>query len=209
MAVIFPSPSSFSRKAAAGTKMLRPLRPAIPLNVMGISHMKRMAAAVCMVAAGALAQTAGPKFEVATVRPYAPQTPEGGLKMSGNNDDPGTARMVAMTLHGLVAQAYHVKDYQVEGPAWTTTERYDIVAKVPAGTTPADRRVMEQNLLADRFHLTVHREPKEMQVYALVVGKGGLKIEPVPSDRPGPGGFARFHGVGHIEFVKLPFSEFA
>src|SRR5215469_4141677 len=209
MAVIFPSPSSFSRKAAAGTKMLRPLRPAIPLNVMGISHMKRMAAAVCMVAAGALAQTAGPKFEVATVRPYAPQTPEGGLRMSGNNDDPGMARMVAMTLHDLVSQAYHVKDYQVEGPAWTKTERYDIVAKVPAGTSREERRLMEQNLLADRFHLTVHREPKDMQVYDLVVAKGGLKLEPVPADRPGPGGFTRFHGAGHFECVKISFASFA
>lgn len=172
--------------------------------------MKRIAATACVIAAGALAQPAGrPEFEAATVRPYAPQTPDGGFKMSGNNDDPGMARMVAMTLHALVSQAYHVKDYQVEGPAWTGTERYDIVAKVPAGTTPENRRMMEQNLLADRFHLTVHREPKEMQVYALVVAKGGLKLEPVPADRPGPGGFMRFHGAGHIEGVKITFASFA
>ena len=190
---------------------MRPNRPAILLNAMEISHMKRIAATACVIAAGALAQqsTNRPEFEVATVRPYAPQTPGGGFKMTGNNDDPGTARMVAMTLHDLVSQAYHVKDYQVEGPAWTTTERYDIVAKIPAGTSRETRRLMEQNLLADRFRLAVHREPKELQVYALVVAKGGLKLEPVPADRPGPGGFVRFHGIGHIECVKLPFSQFA
>jgi uncharacterized protein (TIGR03435 family) len=170
----------------------------------------RAIAAFVILANAAFAQSpARPEFEVATVRPYAPQTPDGGFKMVGTQTDPGMVRMLAMRLLDLVCQAYHVKYYQVEGPAWIKTERYDITAKMAPGTTPETRHLMEQNLLADRFRLRFHRDTKEVQVYALVVAKNGLKIEPVPADRPGPGGFTRFHGPGHIECVKISLPSFA
>src|SRR5438445_380299 len=35
------------------------------------------------------------------------------------------------TLKGLLMKAYDVKAYQVSGPQWLDTERYDIAAKVP------------------------------------------------------------------------------
>jgi uncharacterized protein (TIGR03435 family) len=37
--------------------------------------------------------------------------------------------------------------------------------------------VMLQNLLAERFKLTLHREKKDLQMYALVVGKNGPKLK--------------------------------
>ena len=171
--------------------------------------MKTAITILFLVSSAAFAQSDHPQFEVATVRPFAPQTPDGGFKMIGTQTDPGMVRMMAMRLLDLVCQAYHVKYYQVEGPAWTKTERYDITAKMPAGTTPETRHLMEQNLLADRFHLSVHHETKEVQTYGLVVGKNGLKIQPVAADRPGPGGFTRFHGPGHIECVKISLASFA
>jgi uncharacterized protein (TIGR03435 family) len=183
---------------------------AVSGNPKELNEMKAAITILCLTAGAALAQSNRPEFEVATVRPFAPQTKDGKLVMIGSEGDPGMVRMMAMSLHDLVRQAYHVKDYQVDGPAWTTTERYDITAKIPPGTTPETQRLMEQNLLADRFHLTIHREQsKEMQVYALVVGKNGLKVQPVPANRPGPGGFTRFRGLGHIECVKISFSSFA
>jgi uncharacterized protein (TIGR03435 family) len=174
----------------------------------------RAARALCLLAgsAAAFGQTARPEFEVATVRPFAPQMPGGGLKMSGSEGDPGMVRMLAMSLHDLVVQAFRVKDYQVEGPDWTRSQRYDITAKVPPGTSAADRLLMEQNLLADRFGLAIHREPREVQVYALVVGRNGLKIQPAPEetgDAKKVGGYVRFRGIGHIEVVKISLSSFA
>jgi uncharacterized protein (TIGR03435 family) len=188
----------------------RVLRPcAVPRNSKGINIMKTAVTILFLACCSIFAQVERPEFDAATVRPYAPQTPDGGLKMIGTQADPGMVRMMAMRLLDLVCQAYHVKYYQVEGPAWTKTERYDITAKMPAGTPPETRRLMEQNLLADRFHLSVHHETKEVQVYALVVGKNGLKMQPVPADRPGPGGYTRFHGPGHIECVKISLPAFA
>ena len=61
----------------------------------------------------------------------------------------------------LLMTAYDVKAYQVNSPDWFDTERYDVAAKVPAGTTREQVHVMWQNLLADRFGLTLHHEPRE------------------------------------------------
>lgn len=172
--------------------------------------MTRSALGVCLIAGSVLAQSAGrPEFEVATIHPVAPGSP---IQMVGTQNDPGMIRMEAMSLRDLVRDAYDVKDYQVEGPDWTGTDRYNITAKVPPSATREQRRVMEQNLLADRFHLAVHREQKEMQVYALSVGKSGLKIEadtPDPARDGKPHGYVRFPGVGHIEAVTISFSLFA
>jgi uncharacterized protein (TIGR03435 family) len=76
--------------------------------------------------------------------------------------------------------AYRVKDYQIEGPESISSERYDIAATLPAGATRAQVPEMIKNLLADRFHLKLHHESKEFPVYALVQGKGPLKIKESP-----------------------------
>jgi len=78
--------------------------------------------------------------------------------------------------------AYDLKTYQVTGPAWMDTERYDVVVKVPVGATKEQVSVMWQNLLAERFGLKVHHEPKEFQVEELVIGRGGSKLKETAED---------------------------
>ena len=63
---------------------------------------------------------------------------------------------------------------------------------------------MMQTLLAQRFHLTIHRETKEQSVYALVVGKGGSKLQEV---EPGEGRFQM--NKGQIRAQKAPLFAFA
>ncbi len=79
--------------------------------------------------------------------------------------------------------AYQVEVYQVSGPAWLATERYEIVATVPAGATQEQVRVMWQNLLADRFGVVLHHESKEFQVEELVAAKNGPKLKESAEDR--------------------------
>jgi uncharacterized protein (TIGR03435 family) len=83
-------------------------------------------------------------------------------------------------LSDLITYAYDIKDYELSGePRWADIDRYNISAKAPDGVTltrDAARPFMRA-LLADRFHLTVHTEMKEMPVYALVVAKGGSKLK--------------------------------
>ena len=54
---------------------------------------------------------------------------------------------------------------------------YYIEAKAPAPITEDVCKLMVQALLADRFKMAVHKEAREMPVYALVVGKNGLKTQ--------------------------------
>ncbi|HEY6305296.1 MAG TPA: TIGR03435 family protein [Candidatus Angelobacter sp.] len=78
----------------------------------------------------------------------------------------------------LLARAYGMRAYQISGPNWMETERYDIDAKYPAETKPEDFRLLLQKLLADRFRLVLHRKMREMSRYRLVVAKGGPKLSP-------------------------------
>jgi uncharacterized protein (TIGR03435 family) len=91
--------------------------------------------------------------------------------------DPGRFTCEAFDLFALITLAYDLPPDRVSAPAWTHDARFDIVAKVPDGTTKEQLRLMEQSLLAERFQLKVHSETRTMPVYALVVGKNGPKLK--------------------------------
>ncbi len=125
-------------------------------------------------------------FEVASVKP-APVPTTGGVffgpaRGGPGTPDPGQITWSFVRLKDLLTTAYDVKPYQVSGPGWLDTERYNVVAKVPAGATKEDVRVMWQNLMRDRFALALHHESKEFQVEDLVVGKDGSKLKQSAED---------------------------
>jgi uncharacterized protein (TIGR03435 family) len=114
-------------------------------------------------------------------------TPAGGL--DANN----------VTLRHLIELAYDVRSFQIAGgPDWIANERWVVIAKPdpaePAPGSPADKaeekrlseRIKERTrtLLADRFHLVVRRESKELPVYHLVLARGGHKLQP-PTEKNG------------------------
>jgi uncharacterized protein (TIGR03435 family) len=120
-------------------------------------------------------------FEVASVKRSPP--PTGNGINSSTKLDPGRLTCTNVSLKKLIYESYGVKDYQVSGPDWLGTEIYDISATLPPGTTGEDVLLMIQNLLAERFKLILHRDTKEVPVYALVVGKGGSKLQEVEFGR--------------------------
>ena len=75
-------------------------------------------------------------------------------------------------MRDFLSSAYRVKLYQIVGPEWIATERYDINAKLPAGTSASKLPEMLQALLTERFAMRLHRDKKEMPVFAMLVGKG-------------------------------------
>ncbi len=127
-------------------------------------------------------------FEVASIKAFEMPAAGGGRGVffgrggGPGTKDPGRVNWSGATLHDLMANAYDVKRYQVTGPAWIDTERYDIVAKVPEGATKEQVRVMWQNLLADRFGVVFRREQKEFTVEELTAAKGGPKLKPTDLD---------------------------
>ena len=149
-------------------------------------------------------QTSPPKpdFEVASLKLSGPQS------IRKSNGGPGTRDPVRYSysradLRDLLFDAYGLRyyDQQVAGPGWIDTDEYDIVAKMPPGTTKEQFQQMLQTLLEERFHLVIHHETKMLPVFDLVVGKNGPKLKesavavgasPAPSPRPGevgPDGF--------------------
>jgi uncharacterized protein (TIGR03435 family) len=146
------------------------------------------------LACAAYAQT--PAFEVASVKPSEPITPElvqSGRLHIGVSIDAQNVRMQQYSMFDMIKLAYQVKAHQVVGPDWMLTARYDIQAKLPEGASRGQVPAMLQALLAERFGMKVHREMRELNVYALVVAKGGphLKESEMPEAPPAGGGHIR------------------
>jgi uncharacterized protein (TIGR03435 family) len=138
------------------------------------------------------ALAARPTFEVATIRP------------SGNDvciSCPGVERFLTKRNDTLVAESMHLRELIAAaygfgtfdthliygGPGWLDSQMYTIVAKreanpkdgqVKGEATYEDMFARLQALLEDRFSLKVHRESRELPIYALVVAKSGLKVKP-------------------------------
>ncbi len=136
--------------------------------------------ALALSAVAAFAQTAPPAFEVASIRPApCPCRVLHGFSTAGPN-----LTLEGYTWGDLLTDAYDLKVYQIEvsdalAKASDLGAFYNIQAKAEgdAPRTPAEFRVMLRSLLATRFNLKFHRETREMQVYALVVGKDGIKFK--------------------------------
>ena len=139
----------------------------------------RLMVAGLLTAVGLWAQ-APAEFVAASIKPAAPMA--NGRMMIGMRGGPGTPSPGQMTFNNvslaqIMQRAYDVKSYQISGPDWMSSARFDISAKVPAGATKAQSNVMLQNLLADRFKLVLHHSTKESPIYVLLVAKGGPKLK--------------------------------
>jgi uncharacterized protein (TIGR03435 family) len=125
-------------------------------------------------------QSSRPEFEVATIRRSAP-SPEATVTARAHIDG-AQVRWLSLTLKYYMATAYRVKQYQISGPDWISSDRFDISATIPAGVSTTQMPEMLQRLMEDRFQVKMHREKKDFPVYALDIAKGGLKIQANPPD---------------------------
>ena len=87
------------------------------------------------------------------------------------------------TMLNLITAAYDVpEDAIAGGPGWLGSDVFDVVAKVPSGTTPATAKLMLRSLLEDRFHLVVRNETHPVPRFVWTVGKNGPKLKPGSGD---------------------------
>ena len=101
------------------------------------------------------------------------------------NYGPGHLRLTNSTLAALVTWAYGVKDYQVlAAPSWFRSDRYDVNAKARGAPDVVHLKLLLQALLAERFHLTLHKETRQLPVYDLTVEARGPKMKPAPGPVP-------------------------
>jgi uncharacterized protein (TIGR03435 family) len=144
-------------------------------------------------------QTGGaplPSFEVASIKLSSPES--NGRRIGG----PAPDRFIATnaTARDIIAFGYHLIDLQLSGgPSWVNAEYFDIDAKIDDAIAQRlqnaswdeqtdEKRLMVQSLLAERFHLTVRHEFKELPSYTLEIGKGGSKLRPTIFPKIGPDG---------------------
>lgn len=180
-----------------------------------------------------------PRFEIASIKPCTSEpSPGGGRRGEGDAGfgDPGMFRTPCVTVRRLIQTAYvhyangqtgpasQLKNQPVEGgPEWIDTERFAVDAKPE---TPQARATMGgpmlQAVLQERFNLKVHRETRKLPVYALVVAKGGPKLQatreggctrgepdgpppPIAPGKPMPCGYIDGDATG-IRAVGVPIS---
>ena len=167
-----------------------------------------IAITVAVVTFGAQREANQLTFEVASIKPADPSQFSNGVRESLGlpvrgrcrgvdskfaADDPGGSiplgrcRAVIARLDNIVALAYGTVAQMIDvsnAPAWTRTELFAIEAEAadPATTSEAQLLTMLQNLLADRFKLKLHRETRQADGYALMVGKNGPKLALAKSD---------------------------
>jgi len=160
-----------------------------------------VALAVAQVSADKPAAKPALSFEVASVKPAGPLDPQkimSGQQRIGMESDDARVTIYSMTLNDLVMIAFKAKPYQISGPSWLSSgmgaDRFEVRATIPEGGKKDQVPEMMQTLLVERFGLRFHREKAEQNVYALVVGKNGLKLKDavpdeatdVPSAPPNP-----------------------
>jgi uncharacterized protein (TIGR03435 family) len=148
--------------------------------------------AILLLASACAAQNQPAKatftFDAASVRTAQPgSVASGGCQGGPGTPDPERITCSNSFLAQIIISAWNLQFYQLVGPEWLKTDHYDIVAKIPPGTTRDRYRQMLQNLLAERFHMTAHHETKVLPIYSLVALKGGLKMAKSPAGQTGPG----------------------
>jgi uncharacterized protein (TIGR03435 family) len=143
-----------------------------------------------MAQASAPAET--PKFEVASIRPNT----SGDNKISNQILPGGRYNAVNILPRLLIMNAYALQEQQLVGaPPWISSERFDIVAKAEgeigppvSRDGPSQMQLLIRSLLEERFKLKVHREPREVPIYSLVLARPdgrlgkGLRVSAVDCD---------------------------
>jgi uncharacterized protein (TIGR03435 family) len=94
---------------------------------------------------------------------------------------------------------------RIDGPGWLSSERYTIEAKAERAV---DRGMMQgpmlQIILEDRFLLKVHRENREIPVYALALAKGGPKLKPFREGSCAPRPSTEINGLSSLDLAQRP-----
>jgi bla regulator protein blaR1 len=159
-----------------------------------------------------IATSALPEFEVASIKPSAPDS---NLKV---DFAPGGKLFITdATLRFLIKIAYDIGDDQLAGgPGWIGSKRFDLAA-TPERSLGGDPKTMApdqvlvshrpvrlrlQRLLADRFQLALRRESTPLPIFALVVAKGGPKKLTVTKSTGDPQLNAKF-GNGVLNAVGV------
>ena len=184
--------------------------------------MKFAVAVLAFAAPFGLAQTIPPAevpsgkplaFDVVSIKPSQPgEEWHFGFSPTGYS-------AAGVSLGVMILQAYFPfnmagRENLVGAPEWVWKTNWDVEAKIaaedmaaykaaqhPFATNPIGQQLL-QSMLADRFHLVIHRVPAEMEGYALTITKGGPRLKEAAPDEPQPSGSIPAPGGGYLTPYK-------
>ncbi|HVQ14619.1 MAG TPA: TIGR03435 family protein [Vicinamibacterales bacterium] len=172
-------------------------------------------------------------FEAASIKPTA--TSDGNSFVRRQPGGRFDAHNVAARF--LLTFSYQLQPFQVIGdPDWVGKDRFDINAKMEGDPPPMapgagidPMMLAVRTLLADRFKLVMHKETRQLDIYALIMarpgGKPGPALKPSTTDcaaeaknmgrggpPPGPNDpvtCGSRQNFGRIKFGGMPLAVFA
>ena len=159
----------------------------------------------------AMAKEADPDWDVVSVKAHDPSDPSNNQSLNFKGRQ---FVMVNRAVEGMLLFAYGLQRAQIVGaPHWIATERWDVqgLPDVPGHPSLKQMQSLTRKLLEERFGLKVHKEIKELAVYAITVGKGGQKIAPSagdPTDPPSENENSN-GGVVTMRMTNMSMGEFA
>ncbi len=100
------------------------------------------------------------------------------MKFGPNRFDAG-----GVTVYDLLYMMQGFRLYRIQGgPAWLQTDRYNIAAKVEERLPDDERAPALMALLEERFHLTVHKEMRDLPTIVLLAPKAPTSLKAAGSD---------------------------
>ena len=128
----------------------------------------KAAALACLLSIAGVAQV----FEAAALKPNDSGSPQATVYHY-----PGRVVATNNTVAAYLIWAFQINQYQLSGPKWLESDRYDLNAKFPDGTPRDAVPKMLRALLTEQFHLQVRREIRQMPALALVPARSGVKLQ--------------------------------
>jgi uncharacterized protein (TIGR03435 family) len=129
-----------------------------------------------LVAASVLAQEPGPvRFDAVSIKRNTSNAPGNFVGSRGAGRFEATNAKLAL-LFGIVFGVR--EEFIIGAPGWFASDRFDVVATMPGGATPAQRSEMIRAMLADRFKLVAHRETRQVPVYDLILARADGRLGP-------------------------------
>ena len=153
-----------------------------------------------------MAADADPEFDACSIKPSTPGQQGRGITVRGRE-----IVTINTPVSFLISFVYGVSAQQVTGgPAWMDSENYDLDGKPAQEGMPNQKqmKIMIQKLLADRFQLKFHREKRELNVYAIQVGKNGPKLTKSAADPKGLPGLG-FRALGALNAFNATMGDLA
>lgn len=152
-------------------------------------------ASVAGLAAVVQEQSVSPQLPVYDVVSIKPHKDEGMNMRAGIGITPDGVEMNGLPLQMIMKHAFGLSEDRIlNEPDWVRSTRYDIQAKVAPDDAPKlkplsmeQRAAMMLPVLEERFGLKFHHETRDLQVYTLLVAKGGPKLKEAGAGEAGSG----------------------